>query len=113
MLFIDFMDDITEMHEISLVELIFFKIARTREKTSFVFNMYFQTQTPDVVVRIIYKEYPWGNNSTNKTVFKYREDLRKLDPYKWDVVRNFSHQIDVAIDKKDVIWTHSHFVVVL
>lgn len=75
--------------------------------------MYFQTQTPDVVVRIIYEEYPWGNNSTNKTVFKYREDLRKLDPYKWDVVRNFTHQIDVAIDKKDVIWTYSHFVVVL
>lgn len=87
-------------------KLILFKIDRIREQASSVLELYYQTQTPDIVVQIFKKKLPWGKTT--------QQAIRSLNSETTDknwirtvaVIRKFIRRLDIVIDKKnDIIWS--------
>lgn len=81
-------------------KLILFKIDRIREQASSVLELYYQTQTPDIVVHIFKKKLPWGKTT--------QQAIRSLNSETTDknwirtvaVIRKFIRRLDIVIDKK-------------
>lgn len=81
-------------------KLILFKIDRIREQASSVLELYYQTQTPDIVVQIFKKKLPWGKTT--------QQAIRSLNSETTDknwirtvaVIRKFIRRLDIVIGKK-------------
>lgn len=94
-------------------KLILFKIDRIREQASSVLELYYQTQTPDIVVQIFKKKLPWGKTT--------QQAIRSLNSETTDknwirtvaVIRKFIRRLDIVIDKKKMTSFGAHSLIFL
>lgn len=81
-------------------KLILFKIDRIREQASSVLELYYQTQTPDIVVQIFKKKLPWGK-TTQQAIRSFNSETTDKNWIRTvAVIRKFIRRLDIVIDKK-------------
>lgn len=61
--------DVAELYHMFLVEFYFNQDKSNKGAGIFCFKLYYQTQTPDIVVWIMKKEYLGENNLTQKITY--------------------------------------------